>query len=54
MSRFQLNLRRTFGLADDQPIHASRITLLERGAELSGADDIDMCPMDIKAFIISR
>lgn len=48
-----LNIRKLLGIADDAEIHDTLLTLLNKHGQIS-SDDINFCPMDTKAFIISR
>ncbi|XP_058811986.1 alpha-mannosidase 2 [Topomyia yanbarensis] len=48
-----LNIKKLLNLDDGHEIYASLLTLL-RKQELVSSDDISLCPMDIKAYIIQR
>jgi alpha-mannosidase II len=47
------NVKRLFGLSDSKEIYSAPLTLLKTDAQLT-SDEVSICPMDIKAFIIER
>lgn len=49
---FQINIHRALGVAEDVSIFNSHITLLERKSPTS--HEVNICPTEIKSFIISR
>lgn len=49
----QVNLQRFLNLDDHQTVYNSTLTLLRKDTPVI-ADEINLCPMDVKAFIIHR
>lgn len=49
----QLNLRRALDIVETNEIHTAAVTLLRKKDRVT-QDEITLCPMDIKAFIIDR
>ena len=48
-----LNLRKLLGKVEDSKVFKTHLTLLEKHEQIL-TDDISICPMNIKAFIIGR
>lgn len=48
-----VNLKKLLSISDTKYMHTAPLTLLKR-ENLITSDDIHMCPMDVKAFIIER
>uniref|UniRef100_A0A182UAA6 Alpha-mannosidase n=1 Tax=Anopheles melas TaxID=34690 RepID=A0A182UAA6_9DIPT len=48
-----LNIKKLLNLDDEHDIYSARLTLL-KPLELVPSDDISLCPMDVKAYIVKR
>lgn len=51
--RVQINIQQLLGLPSDYKAYESKLTLLEKKSQLNSWN-INICPMEIKAFIIGR
>jgi hypothetical protein len=53
LKHFQVNLRKLITIDENKAIYSSNLTLLQRGKQLQ-TDEINLCPMDTKAYVIHR
>lgn len=49
----QINIRKLLGIHDSKEIHNAPITLLVK-EDLLQSEEVNLCPMDLKAFIVNR
>lgn len=47
------NIKKLLGISEDKSVHRAPLTLLKREESIS-SDDIPICPMDVKGFIVER
>ena len=54
--QFQVNIKKLLGIesSDNRLIYRTPLTLLKTEEQIDADDDVNFCPMDVKAFVIQR